>query len=63
MTDFVRVRLDNGSEASVSAEFAKLNGLAAIEKKEGARNGVALPPKRSSRKSPAKADATTTKEN
>lgn len=29
---FVRVRLENGSEASVSAEFAELHGLELLDK-------------------------------
>lgn len=44
MPEFVRVRLENGSEASVSAEFAKHCGLEPL-KKPAAQNGVALPAK------------------
>jgi hypothetical protein len=44
MTDFVRVKLENGSEASVSAEFAELLDLKPLEK-PAARGGVALPAK------------------
>lgn len=65
MTEFVRVRLDNGSEASVSAAFAKRHGLTPLTKKVAASNGVALDPKHPVRKSssPARADDTTPKEN
>lgn len=41
MTEFVRVRLENGSEASVTAEYAELVGLEPL-KKDGSRNGEAL---------------------
>jgi hypothetical protein len=64
MTVFVRVRLDNGSEASVSAAFAELHRLTPLGKKEAAAFGVALDPKHPVRKSssPARADDTTPKE-
>lgn len=44
MTQFVRVRLENGSEASVSVEHAKRVGLTPLEK-PAARGGKALPAK------------------
>lgn len=44
MTEFVRVRLDNGSEASVSVEFAKHKGLKPLDK-PAARGRRALPAK------------------
>lgn len=49
MATFVRVRLENGSEASVSAEFAERKGLKPITPEDGkpnaARFGKALPAK------------------
>lgn len=44
MTNFVRVKLENGSEASVSAEFAKLHDLKPLDKPAAIR-GSALPAK------------------
>lgn len=45
MTDFVRVKLENGSEASVSAELAELHSLEIVDKPAATRRGVALPAK------------------
>lgn len=44
MASFVRVRLENGSEASVSAAFAKRRKLTPLDK-PAARGGKALPAK------------------
>ena len=44
MPAFVRVRLENGSEASVSAAFAKRHNLIPLNKPAG-RNGKAIPAK------------------
>lgn len=62
MTEFVRVRLENGSEASVSAEFAKLHDLKPLSK-PAAGAGGALPAKFNPLKPAASAVADTTKEN
>lgn len=52
MTDFVRVKLENGSEASVSAELAELHNLEPLvdsktktPKPAADRRGSALPAK------------------
>lgn len=42
MTQFVRVKLQNGAEASVSEGFAKSHGLAALKKPAADRAGRAL---------------------
>lgn len=44
MPAFVRVRLENGSEASVSEAFAKARNLTPLDK-PAARGGKALPAK------------------
>jgi hypothetical protein len=56
MTEFVRVRLENGSEASVSAAFAKSQRLKTVDK-PAARNGVALPAKYDPLTKPAAAES------
>lgn len=61
MSEFVRVRLDSGVEASVSPEFAELHKLTILDK-PATSNGAALDPKYNPLKPPAKADNTTTKE-
>lgn len=45
MTEFVRVRLENNSEASVSVEFAKAFGLKPLDNKTAAAHGQAIPAK------------------
>lgn len=68
MATFVRVRLENGSEASVSDEFAKLHKLDPLterggELKPAERSGRALPAKhRTSKGSTARSTADTPKE-
>lgn len=57
MTEFVRVRLENGSEASVSAAFAKSQRLKIVEKKPAAKNGMALPAKYDPLTKPADAES------
>lgn len=42
MTTFVRVKLENGAEASVSAGFAKSKGLKVLDKAATDRGGRAL---------------------
>lgn len=42
---FVRVKLENGSEASVSAELAELHNLKPLDKPAVDRRGRALPAK------------------
>lgn len=64
MTEFVRVRLDNGAEVSVSKALAEMCGLKPLNK-PAARNGVALPAKYPSPIKPKPSDAkaeTTTQE-
>ena len=63
MPTFVRVRLENGSEASVSPAFAALHKLKPLDK-PAARGRVALPAKHNPLKKPAlaSADADTTPE-
>ena len=61
MTEFVRVRLENGSEASVSAEFAKLHDLKPLSK-PAASSGGALPAKFDPLKPAASAAAEPAKE-
>lgn len=42
MTDFVRVKCENGSDGSVSAEYAALLNLKVLDKPGADRTGVAL---------------------
>ncbi len=63
MPGFVRVRLANGSEASVSPALAKRHNLKPLDK-PAERNGVALPAKHNPlKKSADPAAATPPKEN
>lgn len=59
MSDFVRVRLANGSEASVSPEFAKRHQLEPLDK-PASKFGVALPAKHNPIKKPAESPAVST---
>jgi hypothetical protein len=59
MPDFVRVRLENGSEASVSPAFAKRHDLTPLDK-PASKNGVALPAKHNPLKKPAASPAVVT---
>lgn len=45
MPNFVRVKLEDGSEASVPESYAKSRGFAVIEKDATDASGRALPPK------------------
>lgn len=42
MTEFVRVKLENGADATVSAGFAKSHGLEPLDKPATGRDGKAL---------------------
>ena len=45
MTEFVRVKLENGSEATVPAGFAKSHKLEPLDKPATHNDGTALPAK------------------
>lgn len=61
MTAFVRVRLENGSEASVTAAFAKLHDLKPLTK-PASRGRRALPAKHDPLKKPVVKPAAETSE-